>query len=212
MNNLNMIVEQKNNYLKKYNMSLTSSLSILFLINLARVLPLGKITFTNQNKYFIYFHKDIIFPSLVFLSASTFSRMECLVDLICVDQLDLVNRFTIIYSLSSMSLYARLNIVTLTKDLDWVPSVVKIYPNANWAEREAWDLFGTGFLNHPDLRRILTDYGFKGHPMRKEFPVVGFLEVAYNNVLDFIEYKKVSLSFVSRQFFMSNHENIYQYE
>jgi NADH-quinone oxidoreductase subunit C len=211
--NIDLIIEKKNNYLKKYNnMSLISSLSMLFLINLTRVLPLGKITLINQFKYFMYIHKDIIFPSLVFLSASTFSRMECLVDLICVDQLDLVNRFTIFYSLSSISLCARLNVVTLTKDLDWVPSIVNIYPNSNWAEREAWDLFGTGFLNHPDLRRILTDYGFKGHPMRKEFPVVGFLEVAYNNMLDFIEYKKVSLSFVSRQFFMSNHENIYQYE
>jgi hypothetical protein len=118
MSNFNLIVEKKNNYLKNYNVSLISSLSMLFLINLTRVLPLGKMTLVNKFKYFLYIHKDIIFPSLVFLSASTFSRMECLVDLICVDQLDLANRFTIFYSLSSVSLCARLNVVTLTKDLD----------------------------------------------------------------------------------------------
>ena len=90
-------------------------------------------------------------------------------------------RFEIVYNLLSIQHNSRIRIKTLVDEITPVDSLVEIYNSANWWERETWDMFGIFFSNHPDLRRILTDYGFEGHPLRKDFPLSGFVEVRYDD-------------------------------
>src|SRR3984885_6051931 len=101
---------------------------------------------------------------------------EQLIDVCGVDYPDRPERFEIVYSLLSVSLNRRVRVKVATDEDTPVPSVVAVYPSANWFEREAWDLYGVFFADHPDLRRILTDYGFDGHPLRKDFPLTGYVE------------------------------------
>ncbi len=105
---------------------------------------------------------------------------EQLMDICGVDWPDREDRFDVVYNLLSVSLNQRLRIITTTDAARPVPSVHTIWPVATWWEREAWDLFGIVFSGQPDLRRILTDYGFEGHPLRKDFPLTGYVEVRYD--------------------------------
>jgi NADH-quinone oxidoreductase subunit C len=105
---------------------------------------------------------------------------EQLMDICGVDWPDREDRFDVVYNLLSVSLNQRLRIITTTDVAQPVPSVHAIWPVATWWEREAWDLFGIVFSGQPDLRRILTDYGFEGHPLRKDFPLTGYVEVRYD--------------------------------
>ena len=102
-------------------------------------------------------------------------------DLTAVDFPEQVDRFEVIYQMLSIALNARLRIVTSIADNAIVPSAIDLFASANWAEREAWDMFGIFFAGHPDLRRLLTDYGFEGHPLRKDFPLTGHVEVRYDD-------------------------------
>ena len=102
-------------------------------------------------------------------------------DLTAVDYPERVDRFEVIYQMLSITLNARLRIVTTAANGAIVPSAVELFASANWAEREVWDMFGIFFSGHPDLRRLLTDYGFEGHPLRKDFPLTGYVEVRYND-------------------------------
>jgi NADH-quinone oxidoreductase subunit C len=104
-----------------------------------------------------------------------------LIDLCGVDYPERPERFEIVYQLLSLTKNRRLRLVVTTDATTPVPSVMAVYPAAGWFEREAWDLFGVGFSNHPDLRRLLTDYGFEGHPLRKDFPLSGYVEVRYDD-------------------------------
>jgi NADH-quinone oxidoreductase subunit C len=106
--------------------------------------------------------------------------LEALVDLTCVDYTQRTPRFQLVYQLLSPRFNLRLAVRTATNGGP-PPSVADLYPAANWLEREVWDLFGLPFAGHGDLRRILTDYGFVGHPLRKDFPLVGFQEVRYDD-------------------------------
>jgi NADH dehydrogenase (ubiquinone) Fe-S protein 3 len=90
-------------------------------------------------------------------------------------------RFEVVYMLLSVDWNSRLRIHTQVDEITPVPSIVEVFPSAGWWEREVWDMFGICFANHPDLRRILTDYGFEGHPLRKDFPCWGFSEVRYDD-------------------------------
>jgi NADH dehydrogenase (ubiquinone) Fe-S protein 3 len=102
----------------------------------------------------------------------------------CVSGVDLLKknyRFVIAYDLLSLSYNSRMRVKVFVNEYDYVSSSVPVYVNADWWEREIWDLFGIYFKNHPDLRRILTDYGFEGHPLRKDFPLWGFRELRYDN-------------------------------
>ena len=121
-------------------------------------------------------------------------------DLTAVDYPDQVDRFEVIYQMLSISLNARLRIITTAADGAIVPSAVELFASANWAEREVWDMFGIFFSGHPDLRRLLTDYGFEGHPLRKDFPLTGYVEVRYNDTERRVVYEPVKLTQEYRDF------------
>ncbi len=119
---------------------------------------------------------------------------EQLIDVCGVDYPDRAQRFEIVYTLLSVSLNRRLRVKVLTDEDTPVPSAVGVYPSANWFERETWDLYGVFFADHPDLRRILTDYGFDGHPMRKDFPLTGYVELRYDPDQRRVIYEPVKLT------------------
>lgn len=102
-------------------------------------------------------------------------------------------RFDVVYHLLSPRLNQRIRIKAQTDEMTPVPSLVDVFPAANWFEREAYDFYGILFTGHPDLRRILTDYGFEGHPLRKDFPLTGFVEVRYDDEQKRVVYDKVKL-------------------
>jgi NADH-quinone oxidoreductase subunit C len=118
---------------------------------------------------------------------------EQMMDLCGVDWPDRTERFDVVYNLLSVSLNQRLRVIVTTDETIPVPSVHEIWPVATWWEREAWDLFGIVFSGQPDLRRILTDYGFEGHPLRKDFPLTGYVEVRYDEDRKAVVYEPVKL-------------------
>ena len=125
-------------------------------------------------------------------------------DLCGADYPDREKRFEIVYHLLSPRLNKRIRVKISTDEATPVPSAIPAFPAADWFEREVYDLFGVLFEGHPDLRRILTDYGFDGHPLRKDFPMTGFVEVRYDDEEKRVVYDKVSLNQEFRQFdFMS---------
>ena len=131
-------------------------------------------------------------------------RFTSLVDITAVDHPTRVQRFDMVYHLLSMFTNARVRVKVAVAEDAMVPSLTNVYPAANWFEREVFDLFGILFSGHPDLRRILTDYGFRGHPLRKDFPTTGYTEVRYDEVQKRVVYEPVSLTQEYRQFdFMS---------
>lgn len=148
--------------------------------------------------------RDQIASVLRFLRDDAQCRFECLIDICGVDYPGRDNRFDVVYHLLSPRNNMRIRVKTKTDEVTPVPSVVDIFPAANWFEREAFDLYGIRFSEHPDLRRILTDYGFKGYPLRKDFPVSGYVEVRYDDELKRVVYEPVKLTQEFRTFdFMS---------
>ena len=127
-------------------------------------------------------------------------RFVQLIDLCAADYPDRERRFDVVYHLLSLKLNARVRVKVMTDEDTPVPSVVDVFPNADWYEREAFDMFGVFFDGHPDLRRILTDYGFNGHPLRKDFPMTGYTEVRYDEALKRVVYEPVKLQQEFRQF------------
>jgi NADH-quinone oxidoreductase subunit C len=132
-----------------------------------------------------------------------------LIDLCGVDYPDRVPRFQVVYHLLSVHHNIRIRVKILTDAEMPIPTVTPIYNSANWYEREVWDLFGIPFGEHPDLRRILTDYNFEGHPMRKDFPLTGYVEVRYDDEMKRVVYEPVKLEQDFRNFdFLSPWEGI----
>ncbi len=125
---------------------------------------------------------------------------EQLMDLCGVDWPERAERFDVVYNLLSVTLNHRIRVVVATDEQSAVPSVHTIWPVATWFEREAWDLFGIVFQNQPDLRRILTDYGFSGHPLRKDFPLTGYVEVRYDEERKMVVNEPVTLTQDFRNF------------
>lgn len=123
-----------------------------------------------------------------------------LIDVCGVDYPDRAERFEVVYHLLSLTRNARVRIKVSTDETTPVPSAVSVYPAADWFEREAFDLYGTLFSGHPDLRRILTDYGFEGHPLRKDFPMTGYVEVRYDEAQKRVVYEPVRLQQEFRNF------------
>jgi len=135
-----------------------------------------------------------IVPVLVRLRDDPQFLFEQLIDVCGVDYPDRPQRFEIVYALLSVSLNRRLRVKVATDEDTPVPSAVPVYPSANWFERETWDMYGIFFSEHPDLRRILTDYGFDGHPMRKDFPLTGYVELRYDPDQRRVVYEPVKLA------------------
>ncbi|ALG70896.1 NADH dehydrogenase [Azospirillum thiophilum] len=121
-------------------------------------------------------------------------RFEQLTDITAVDYPDRIERFEVVYQLLSYTHNRRMRVKLATDEDTPVPSAVSVFSAANWFEREAWDLFGVFFENHPDLRRILTDYGFEGHPFRKDFPLTGYVEARYDEDQKRVIYEPVRLT------------------
>ena len=121
----------------------------------------------------------------------------------CISGVDLLGkayRFCVVYDLLSLTFNSRIRVKVFIDEVTFVPSVVDLYINANWWEREIWDMYGIYFDKHPDLRRILTDYGFEGHPMRKDFPLYGFIELRYDESKKRIVVEPVELTQEFRSF------------
>jgi NADH-quinone oxidoreductase subunit C len=139
-----------------------------------------------------------------FLRDDASCRFSTLVDITAVDYPERDQRFDVVYHLLSMYRNHRVRVKVAVRDDEMVPSLVDLHPGANWFEREVFDMFGILFSGHPDLRRILTDYGFRGHPLRKDFPTTGYTEVRYDEALKRVVYEPVKLVQEYRQFdFMS---------
>jgi NADH-quinone oxidoreductase subunit C len=138
------------------------------------------------------------------LKADENMRFSTLVDITAVDYPGRRKRFDVVYHFLSMYRNHRIRLKVEVGERDIVPSITDPFPAANWFEREIFDMFGLLFSGHPDLRRILTDYGFRGHPLRKDFPTTGYTEVRYDEVLKRVVYEPVQLVQEYRQFdFMS---------
>ena len=114
-------------------------------------------------------------------------------DICGVDWPEREKRFDVVYNLLSFQHNLRVRLIVQVSEEDTVPSVVSIWPSANWYEREVWDMYGVFFTDHPDLRRILTDYGFDGHPQRKDFPLTGYIELRYDDEQRRVVYEPVQL-------------------
>ena len=139
-----------------------------------------------------------------FLRDDTSCRFSSLVDITAVDLPERPARFDVVYHFLSMYRNQRIRVKVAVREDEMVPSITKLHPSADWFEREVFDMFGILFSGHPDLRRILTDYGFRGHPLRKDFPTTGYVEVRYDEMEKRVVYEPVKLVQEYRQFdFMS---------
>jgi len=134
----------------------------------------------NFNQLFIDVDVEDIISTILFLKTNEKCRFRQLIDITAVDYPQDEKRFKVVYLLLSHEKNLRIIINTKIDEKIIVPSITKIFPSANWMEREVFDMYGISFKDHPDLRRILTDYGFKGHPLRKDFPLTGHTEVRYS--------------------------------
>ena len=143
---------------------------------------------------------DKLFETLVLLKNTETLNFSQLTDLTAVDYPDRLKRFELVYQLLSMENNKRVRIICSIDDGQIVPSVTSIYKSAEWPEREVWDMYGLFFSDHPDLRRLLTDYGFEGHPLRKDFPLTGYVEVRYDDIEKRVAYQPVQLTQEYRDF------------
>ena len=132
--------------------------------------------------------------ALTWLRDDPGALFKVLIDVCGADYPDREKRFEVVYSLLSLKHNRRVRMKTMTDEHTPVPSAVTIFSSANWYERETWDLYGIFFSDHPDLRRILTDYGFEGHPLRKDFPLTGYVEMRYSEEAKRVVYEPVKLA------------------
>lgn len=144
--------------------------------------------------------RDAIVPVLKFLRDDVNCQFKMLIDICGVDYPEESPRFEVVYHLLSLIHNLRIRVKVRTEDEEPVPSVVDVYSAANWFERETWDMCGVYFSGHPDLRRLLTDYGFEGHPLRKDFPLTGYVEVRYDDEQKRVVYEPVKLTQEFRSF------------
>lgn len=156
------------------------------------VVALGELTVTVK--------REAILRVLTFLRDDAACRFTQLVELCGTDYPERAQRLEVIYHLLSMTLNQRIRVKLTTDEMTPIESVAPLFPTANWFEREAYDMIGVMFDNHPDLRRILTDYGFEGHPLLKDFPLTGFVELRYDEVEKRVVQEPVRLAQEFRRF------------
>lgn len=172
-----------------------SSLLISFSDYLLKIVPkLIKKIYILKSEVIVYVYYKHIFQLIFFLKNHTYTRYNSLSDLCAVDFPNRLWRFEVVYNLLSIDFNSRIRIKAKVDELCSISSIVSILPGSNWYEREIWDLFGIFFFNHPDLRRILTDYGFDGFPLRKDFPLTGYIEIRYSDSQKRIITEPVQLS------------------
>tara|TARA_S200000501_G_C20740994_1_gene707302 strand:+ start:139 stop:753 length:615 start_codon:yes stop_codon:yes gene_type:complete len=145
-----------------------------------------------------------IMDVIKFLKLDDRFKFKQLIDIAAIDYPNEEKRFELVYLLLSIENNIRVKISVKFETNEKIPSIVKIFPSANWMEREIFDMYGIKFINHPDLRRILTDYNFKGHPLRKDFPLTGFNEVRYSEKEKKVIYEPVKLEQNYRNFDFSS--------
>jgi len=148
-------------------------------INSKLTTKIKKSQIKHEQLYLNIDSKDIMDVSL-FIKSNEDTKFRQLIDITAVDYPENVQRFKIVYLFLSHEFNQRIILSYLINENEVIPSLTSIFPAANWMEREVFDMYGVKFKNHPDLRRILTDYGFKGHPLRKDFPLTGHTEVRYS--------------------------------
>ena len=146
---------------------------------------------------------------LNFLKTDEYGRFTQLMDITAIDYPERPKRFEVVYNLLSLSKNRRIRVKLAVDEATLVPSVTDIFPSAGWFEREVWDMYGVAFSGNPDLRRILTDYGFDGHPQRKDFPLTGYVELRYDEDEKRVVYEPVKLNQAYRAFdFLSPWEGV----
>ena len=145
-----------------------------------------------------------ILAVITFLKSNNRLKFKQLIDIAAIDYPNEDKRFELVYLLLSIENILRIKISVKFESNEKIPSITKIFPSANWMEREVFDMYGIKFINHPDLRRILTDYNFKGHPLRKDFPLTGFNEVRYSERDKKVIYEPVKLEQNYRNFDFSS--------
>lgn len=157
----------------------------------------------------IYTSRESLLILLSFLRNHINLQFKTLISITAVDYPELPERFEVNYFLLSYKLNTRITVKVTTDDINPIPSATEVFNSANWYEREVWDLYGVFFSNHPDLRRILTDYGFEGFPFRKDFPQTGFVEVRYDDQKKYVVYEPLELTQEFRSFdFISPWSNV----
>ena len=154
----------------------------------------------NHEQLEIQIDKESLLDVVIFLKKNNSTKFRQLIDITAVDYIGSENRFKMIYLLLSHEYNLRINITFSINENEVVNSLTKIFPSANWMEREVFDMYGIKFNDHPDLRRILTDYGFSGHPLRKDFPITGHTEVRYSEEKKKVVYEPVKLEQNYRNF------------
>jgi NADH/F420H2 dehydrogenase subunit C len=163
-----------------------------------------KSEFTRTGEIIIQIKKDAIIPFFTFIRDHSALQMKILIDVTAVDFPTKSKRFEVVYNLLSTKYNTRLRVKVQTDEVSTIPSVEGIYSSAGWFERETWDLFGIFFKNHSDLRRILTDYGFEGHPLRKDFPLSGYLEARFDESEKRVVLEKIEMTQDFRFFEFAN--------
>ena len=154
----------------------------------------------NFDQLFIDVDIENLISVIIFLKTSEKCKFKQLIDITAVDYLQREKRFKIVYLLLSLENNLRIVTSVNVNEKTVVPSLTKIFPSSNWMEREVFDMYGISFKDHPDLRRILTDYGFKGYPLRKDFPLTGHTEVRYSESLKKVISEPVKLDQEYRNF------------
>ena len=152
----------------------------------------GELTLTVHAKYIVRLVET--------LRDEPTCRFSTLIDITAIDHPDRPARFDVVWQFLSMYTNQRIRLKAAVREDELVPSLISVMPSANWFEREVFDMFGIMFSGHPDLRRILTDYGFRGHPLRKDFPTTGYVEVRWNDDEKRVVYEPVNLVQEYRQF------------
>ena len=154
----------------------------------------------KHNQIYVEIDKEDLIDVILFLKTNKDTKFRQLIDITVVDYPEQTQRFKVVYLFLSHEFNQRIIVSYFISENEVISSLTSIYPSANWMEREVFDMYGVNFKDHPDLRRILTDYGFEGHPLRKDFPLTGHNEVRFSEEEKKVVYEKVKLEQDYRNF------------